>query len=212
MNDLENIRAPPLCYVKLCALFQSHTVPGKFGSKSAIFFVLYDLDMWWITLKNQRASLPCYFKFCASFCSHWSYCPETVNAIGEFELELKSVNAQFGSKSAIFLPRVTLKFDGWPRKTKGPLFCATASFVHRFVAICGVKPELQSGNAQTGAKFVLTSVTLTVDLDLVTVDLDRWPWPWLLLMVRTPEIFMMIRGEEHCEKGITGGRTESEVL
>ena len=41
--------------------------------------------------------------------------------IGEFKLELQSGNAQFGSKLGTFFSRVTLKFDGWPRKTIGHL-------------------------------------------------------------------------------------------
>ena len=40
-------------------------------------------------------------------------------SISEFKLELQSGNTQFRSKSAIFLSRVTLKFDIWPWKTKG---------------------------------------------------------------------------------------------
>ena len=35
-------------------------------------------------------------------------------AIGEYKQELQSGNTKFGSKSAIFLSRVTLKYDGWP--------------------------------------------------------------------------------------------------
>ena len=50
------------------------------------------------------------------------------------------------------LYRVTLKFDGWPWKTKGHLSFAVSSFVQHFVAIGEVKPELQSGNAQFGSK------------------------------------------------------------
>ena len=46
-----------------------------------------------------------------------------------------------------FSTRVTLKFDGWPRKTIGHLFYATLSFVQNFVAIGEFKLELQSGNA-----------------------------------------------------------------
>ena len=46
----------------------------------------------------------------------------------------------------------------------GHLFYATSSFVHQFVAICKFKLELQYGNPQIGAKFVLTSVSLTFDL------------------------------------------------
>ena len=39
------------------------------------------------------------------------------NSIGEFKLKLQSGNAQFRWKLAIFVSRVTLKFDGWPWKT-----------------------------------------------------------------------------------------------
>ena len=62
---------------------------------------------------------------------------------------------------------MTFKFDGWPWKTIGILFCATSSFVYHFTATFELKLELQSGNAQIGATFVMISVTLTFDL---------WPW------------------------------------
>ena len=49
--------------------------------------------------------------------------------------------------------------------------------------------------------WVFTSVTLIFDL---------WPWPFawtsLLSMVISPENFMMIRWQEHNEKGVTDGR------
>ena len=45
---------------------------------------------------------------------------------------------------------MTLKFDVWPWKTIGHLFCATSSFVHYFVAISDFKLEIQSGNANLG--------------------------------------------------------------
>ena len=70
--------------------------------------------------------------------------------MGEFKLELQSGNAQFGSKSTIFLSRVTFKFDGWPWKTIGHLFYTISSSVHHFKAIGEFKLELQSGNAQFG--------------------------------------------------------------
>ena len=73
-------------------------------------------------------------------------------AIGEFKLELQSGNAEFGSKSAIFLSRVTLKFDRWPSKTIGHLFYTTSSFVHHFKAIGEFNLELQSGKAQFWSK------------------------------------------------------------
>ena len=72
-------------------------------------------------------------------------------AMCEFKLELQSGNAQFGSKSTIFVSRVTSQFDVWPWKTIGHLFYATSSFMHHFVAIGEFKLQLQSGNAQSGS-------------------------------------------------------------
>ena len=46
-------------------------------------------------------------------------------SIGEVKLELQSGNAQLGSKLVIFLSCVTLKFDGWLRKTIEHLFYTT---------------------------------------------------------------------------------------
>ena len=34
------------------------------------FFVWWDLEIWWLTLKNNKAPLLCCFKLCASFQSH----------------------------------------------------------------------------------------------------------------------------------------------
>ena len=48
------------------------------------------------------------------------------------------------------LYRVTLKFDGWPWKTIGPLSFVVSSFVQHFIAIGEFKLELLSGNAQFG--------------------------------------------------------------
>ena len=49
-----------------------------------------------------------------------------------------------------FSARVTMKFDGWPCKTKGHLFYATSSFVHHFVPIGEFKLELQSETLNSG--------------------------------------------------------------
>ena len=73
--------------------------------------------------------------------------------------------------------------------------------------MCELKLELQSGNDQIWTKFVLTSATLTFNF---------WPWPsvWtsLLSMAITPENFMMMRWQEHFEKGVTDGRTDRSIL
>ena len=75
---LKNNKAPLLCYIKLCASFQSHrwiqtgvTVQKQsIWVKIADFFVSCDLELWRMTLKNNRAPLLCYFKLYASFDSH----------------------------------------------------------------------------------------------------------------------------------------------
>ena len=113
------------------------------------FFGPYDLEIWWMTLKNYRAPLLCYIKLCASF-----------KKPSEFKLESQSGNAQFRSKLAIFVAHVTLKFDGWPWKTTGHLFYTLSSFLHHFKVISKYKLELQSGNA----------------LFCVTLKFDRGPW------------------------------------
>ena len=71
-------------------------------------------------------------------------------AIDEFKLELQSGNAQFGSKSTIFLAVWPWNLRDDLEKPIGHLFYAISSFVHHFVAIGECKLELQSGNAQFG--------------------------------------------------------------
>ena len=64
-----------------------------------------------MTLQNNRAPLLCYFKLCASFRSHWWI--QTGVTVRKRPIWVKFDD---------FLRRVTLKFDGWPRKTIGHLF------------------------------------------------------------------------------------------
>ena len=108
---LKNNRAPNLHHLKLCASFQSHrwiqtgvTVRKRpIRTKSVIFLYPMTLkfDGWpWKTIGHL-------FYSTLSFVHHFK-------AISEFKPELQSGNAQFGSKSVIFLSPVTLKFHGWP--------------------------------------------------------------------------------------------------
>ena len=155
---LKNNRAPLLCYIKLCASFQSHrwiqtgVSPEKLNSgQNWRFIVLCDLDIWWMTLKNNRAPLLCCFKLYALFHSHqWIQAKVTV---WKYSIQVKICD---------FLSRVTLKFDVWPWKTIGHLFYATSSFLHHLIAIGEFKLELQSGNAQFGSKSI--------------IFLAVWPW------------------------------------
>ena len=104
------------------------------------FFVLCDLEIWWITLENNRAPLLCCFKLCASFHSHQGM--QTVVTVRKRPILVKIDD---------FFSRVTLKFNGWPSQTIGHLFYATSSFVQHFIVIGEFKLELQSGNAQSGS-------------------------------------------------------------
>ena len=116
-----------------------------------------DLEIWQMTLKNNRTTLPCHFKFWASFCSHlWI---QTGFTVWKRSIQVK--------KNFNFSICVNFKFDGWLWKTRGHLFYTTSIFVLHFVTICEIDLELSSENAPTGAKFVLTFVTLTFHL---------WPW------------------------------------
>ena len=63
--------------------------------------------------------------------------------------------AQIWSKSLIFSARVTLKFDGWPRKIIGHIFYTTSSFVHHFKSINEFKLKLQSESAQFRSKWAI---------------------------------------------------------
>ena len=160
----KNNRAPPLCYVKVCPLFQSHQwiQTGSYSSET-----LNSGKNWWFFF--SRVTLKCdgwpwktiwhLFYATLSFVHHF----KTIN---ELKLELQSGNAQFRSKSAFFLSYVTLKFDGWPQKTIGHLVYVTSRFVHHFVAICEFKMSYVSETPKLG-QFFLISMTLTFDL---------WPW------------------------------------
>ena len=132
---------------------------AQFWSKSAIFFIPCDLEIWWMTLKNNMAPLLCCFKLYASFHSHrWIKTKVTVR------------KPPTRVKIDDFLSGVTLKFDGWPWKTIGHLFYATSSFVHHFRAIDEFKLELQSRNAQFGSKLTIFLALLPWNL---TDDLEK---------------------------------------
>ena len=143
--DLQKNRAPLLCRVKLCASFNNHWwIQTGVTVRKLLIWVKFDDFFSRVTLKFDGWPWKTigHLFYVASSLMH------DFIAISEFKLRLQSGNAQFGSKSAIFLYRVTLKFYGWPWKTIGHLFYATSSFVHHFTAIGEFNMELQSGNAQ----------------------------------------------------------------
>ena len=100
------------------------------------FFVLCDLEIWRMTLKNYRAPFLCYFKLCASYHRHWS-----------IQIWVTVLKRQIRVKIGNFVFHRTVQFYGWPWKTIGHVFYATSSFMHHFIAISQFKLALQSGNS-----------------------------------------------------------------
>ena len=128
---------------------------AQIRSKSSIF---RPVRPWNVTAGWHRKTIGNLFHAPISYVCH-------IIAIREFGLPgIREYSDQ--SHMVTFSPCVTLDFDRWHWKTIGHLFYAAPSFVHHFAAIGEFKLELRSGNAQIGAKFILTSVTLIFDHDL----------------------------------------------
>ena len=161
----KNYRAPLLHEIKLYASSESPrwiqtgvTVRKcSIGVKLSYFFVLCDLEIWWMTLQNNKATLLCCFKRYASF--HNPQWIQTKVTIRKRSIRVKISN---------FLSRSSLKFDGWPWKTIGHLFYVASSFVHHFIVIGEFKlnsPETFN-SVQNRRSF----------LSRVTLKFDGWPW------------------------------------
>ena len=108
------------------------------------FFSHMTLKFDWWPQKNYRAPLLHYIKLCAS-----SQTPRWIRTT--VAVRKRSIPVTIG----YFLPRVTLKFNGWPWKTIGIVFYITLSFVHNLKAIGELKLKLRSGNAQLGPKLAI---------------------------------------------------------
>ena len=185
---LKKNKAHILCCFKLCASFHSHqsiqigvtvqkrSIRVKIGN--FLSRVTFKFDTW---LKNNRAPRLCSFNLCASFQSHgWIQTGVTVRKRPIWVI------------IDDFFSRVTLKFDGWPwKKNRAPLLnnIKLCVLFHHHMSI---QTGVRVGKRPNG---VLIPVTFTFDL---------WPcpfaWSSLLSLVITPENFMMIRWQEHCEK------------
>ena len=125
---------------------------------NSAIFVLCDLEISWMILKNNRAPLPYCFKLCASFHSHqWIQTKVTVR---KCLIRVKISN---------FLSCVTLKFDGWPWKSIGHLFYATLSYVHHFS-----KPLVNSNWSYSPE--TLNSGKNRPFFSRVTLKFDWWPY------------------------------------
>ena len=87
-----------------------------------------------------------------------------------------------------FSARVTLKFDGWPRKTIGHFFYTKSSFAHHFKSISDFKLELQSGNSQLGSKLMIFC--------------PMWPWNLMDDLGKQQHLFYTTPSSVHHFKSI----------
>ena len=163
--DLKNNRAPLLSYFKLCVSFHTQwwIKTGVTVRKRPIwvkiddFFsrVTFKLDRWpWKTIGH-------FFYHISSFVYHFI-------PIGEFKLELQSGNAQFGSKSTIFIAVWPRNFTDDPEKQKG-----TSSMLLQ--ALCIISYPLVNSNWS----YSLETPNLgQIRRFLETCDLEIW---WMTL-------------------------------
>ena len=160
-------RAPP---IKLCPLFQSHQwkQTGATGRKCSI----------WVKSGNFLSCVTLkFYKWLWKTKGHLfhatSSCVHHFVAINNFKLELQFGNANFGSKSAIFVSHVTLTFDEWPCKPIGQLSYATSWFVHHFTTIGSFQLKFPSRNTQFGSKLASSSSRKYVTCGLETLTLHQ---------------------------------------
>ena len=127
------------------------------------------IEIWRKTSNNNRTHPPCTQKLCLSFYSHkWI-------KIGD------AIKKRWNKNQIVDISiRMTLKFDGWPRKKIEHLFYTTSNFMHHFVAIRGFKLELRSGNAIIGHDFTdwkrVIRLKMGKLLSQMTLKFDGWPW------------------------------------
>ena len=108
--------------------------------------------------KHNRAPLLYYIKLCASFHNHQRI--QTGVTVWKCSIRVKIGN---------ILSRVTLKFDGWHKKTIGHLFYIMPSLVHHFKVM---------GWIQIGVtvRKRLIRVKISDFLSRVILKFDRWHW------------------------------------
>ena len=114
-----------------------------------------------VPLWNCRRPLYAYINWCGSLLNRLFQQPSThINMYNHKEnlrdlIAATSLVISYWIKIVKFSAHVTVKFDGWPRKTIGHFFYTTSSFVHHFKSIGQFKLDLQSRYAQFGSKLVI---------------------------------------------------------
>ena len=157
-----NYRAPLLHYIKFCASSQTPQ-----WIQTGVIVQKHSIGEFKLELQSGNAQFRSKLPI---FCPVWPW--NLMDDLEQGKSEgFESCNRPIVRKRPIWvkigdvLYRVTLKFDGWPWKTKGHLSFAVSSFVQHFIAIGEFKLELQSGNAQFGSNSTIF----------------RAVWPWNLM-------------------------------
>ena len=123
------------------------------------FFVPYDLEIWWVTLKNYRAPRLCYFKLCASFRIHmWIQTGVTARK--------RPIWVKIGD---FFVPRDLEIWQMTLKNNKAPLL----TYFKLWVSFCS------HWWIQTGITVQKCPIWVKIDdffLSRVTLKFDRWPW------------------------------------
>ena len=152
-----------------------------------------------VTLKFDRwpwKTIECLLYATSNFVLH-------LEAIKEFKLELQSGSAQLGTKSPIFVP---CDLEIWQRTLKNNI----VTLLWYFKLYASFRSQLWIQNGVMVRKR-LNWVKICFDLR----DLDLWPLTFCmdmtLSMVITTENFRMVRWQEHCQKSVTGGRTDGQT-
>ena len=131
---------------------------AKFGSKSVIFFVSCDLEIWRMTLKDNRAPLLCSFKLCVSF--HSLLWNQNEVAVRKHQIWVKIVDFFVPCDLEIWL--MTLK------NNRAPLLCY-------FKLSASFHSHLWIQNGVTVPKRQIW-VKISNFLSCVTLTFDGWPW------------------------------------
>ena len=157
---LENNRAPLLYYIKLCASFQIHG------------WIQTGVTVWkrsiWVKIGNFLARVTLTFNgWSWKTIGHFFYVASSIVhhfiAISEFKLKLQSGNAQFGSKSTMFLAVWPWNLTDDLQTNRAPLLC--------YFKLCA---------AFRNHWWIQTGVTVRKRLIWVKMDVFLAVWPWNL--------------------------------
>ena len=160
---------------------------AQFRSKSMIFCSAWPWNLRNMTFKNNKAPLLCgYFKLCTLFCSRWWIQTGVTKR-----------------KRPIWFRKTIIFLVVWPWNLMDDLEKQWDTFSKQHQAFFIISSSYVNSNWSYCPE--------TAKLGFDPCDLELWPLTLTFCMditfVKLPEKFMMIRWQEHCEEGVTDGRT-----